>query len=595
MPACSSPRRRGSSAPGSSGGVVHSTRSSIASRHADRRPSGSCGPRRRPCIRPRFRRTSTPPRMAAGAPGPLPPRTELRRQRPRAGRTWGPVGRDGMARDRGMTAAAVAAAIALVVVAGGGALAAPVTGGTLTVGLEADPTMLDPHASAAAATYLLGSLNVFESLLYQAPDGAFRPWLATSYRVSPDGKTFTFALRQDVRFSDGTPFNADAVKWNLDRIVNPNFRAGGTLAMLSPKATAAQTEAQTQHAPVGSGPFTVAEYVTNDHVTFVRNAGYNRRAPWSDHQGAPYLDRIVWKIVPEAETRAITLSSGETQMVYILGYGTSGSILTQLRRDPRLVEDTRPFPGTAYLWLINVRRPPTDDLRVRRALLYGINRRAIIASVYRGLGSPACGLVSHVLLPDPSACSSYPYDPRQAAALLDDAGWRMGPNHVRQKDGKPLTIVINSLNLGGGDLPDIEPVQAQLLELGFDAKIKSQAFGPRTEDNFHCTDNLGTIFLRANDPDTLYALFSSTNIGTNFNWSCYANPNVDRMLAEGRSTLDPAKRRAIYLQLDRLLLDQAVAMPMMDELSVWVRRSNVQGVKYNYSTYPAFSDAYVTK
>src|SRR5579884_206234 len=435
MPACSSPRRRGSSAPGSSGGVVHSTRSSIASRHADRRPSGSCGPRRRPCIRPRFRRTSTPPRMAAGAPGPLPPRTELRRQRPRAGRTWGPVGRDGMARDRGMTAAAVAAAIALVVVAGGGALAAPVTGGTLTVGLEADPTMLDPHASAA--TYLLGSLNVFESLLYQAPDGAFRPWLATSYRVSPDGKTFTFALRQDVRFSDGTPFNADAVKWNLDRIVNPNFRAGGslsslvgyagstvvddhtvqvrfnapyapflsyvaggTLAMLSPKATAAQTEAQTQHAPVGSGPFTVAEYVTNDHVTFVRNAGYNRRAPWSDHQGAPYLDRIVWKIVPEAETRAITLSSGETQMVYILGYGTSGSILTQLRRDPRLVEDTRPFPGTAYLWLINVRRPPTDDLRVRRALLYGINRRAIIASVYRGLGSPACGLVSHVLLPD---------------------------------------------------------------------------------------------------------------------------------------------------------------------------------------------------
>jgi peptide/nickel transport system substrate-binding protein len=531
-----------------------------------------------------------------------------------------------------MTAAAVAAAIALMMMIGGGALAAPVIGGTLTVGLEADPTMLDPHASAAAATYLLGSLNVFESLLYQAPDGTFSPWLATSHRVSPDGKTFTFALRQDVRFSDGTPFNADAVKWNLDRIVNPNFRAGGslsslvgyagstvvddhtvevrfnapyapflsyvaggTLAMLSPKATAAQTAAQTQHAPVGSGPFTVAEYVTNDHVTFVRNAGYNRRAPWSDHQGAPYLDRIVWKIVPEAETRAITLSSGETQMVYILGYGTSGSILAQLRRDPRLVEDTRPFPGTAYLWLINVRRPPTDDLRVRRALLYGINRRAIIASVYRGLGSPACGMVSHVLLPDPSACSSYPYDPRRAAALLDNAGWKMGPNHVRQRDGKPLGIVINSLNLGGGDLPDIEPVQAQLLELGFDAKIKSQAFGPRTEDNFHCTDNLGTIFLRANDPDTLYALFSSTNIGTNFNWSCYANPDVDRMLAEGRSTLDPAKRRAIYLQLDRLLLDQAVAMPMMDELSVWVRRSNVQGVKYNYSTYPAFSDAYVTK
>ena len=539
------------------------------------------------------------------------------RTKPSGGRRW--VG-------------AVAAAAIVLALAGAGAIAAPVTGGTLTIGLEADPTMLDPHASAAAATYLLGSLNVFESLLYQSPDGKFNPWLATSYRISPDGKTFTFVLRQDVRFSDGTPFNADAVKWNFDRIVNPNFRAGGalsslvgytgstvvddhtvqvnfkdpyapflsyvaggTLAILSPKATAAQTAQQTQRAPVGSGPFTVTEYVTNDHLTFVKNAAFNRRLPWSDHQGAPYLDRIVWKIVPEAETRAITLSSGETQMIYVLGYGTSGSILTQLRKDTRLVEDTRPFPGSAYLWLINVRRPPTDDVRVRQALMYGINRRAIIASVYRGLGSPACGMVSHVMLQDPGACSYYPYDPRKAGALLDEAGWKMGPNHVRQKDGKPLQIVINSLNLGGGDLPDIEPVQAQLLELGFDAKIKSQAFGPRTDDNFKCADNLGTIFLRANDPDTLYALFSTTNIGTNFNWSCYSNADVDRLLADGRSTLDPAKRQAVYVRLDHLLLDQAVAMPMMDELSVWVRRSNVQGVKYNYSTFPAFSDAYVTK
>ena len=207
------------------------------------------------------------------------------RTKPSGGRRW--VG-------------AVAAAAIVLALAGAGAVAAPVTGGTLTIGLEADPTMLDPHASAAAATYLLGSLNVFESLLYQSPDGKFNPWLATSYRISPDGKTFTFVLRQDVRFSDGTPFNADAVKWNFDRIVNPNFRAGGalsslvgytgstvvddhtvqvnfkdpyapflsyvaggTLAILSPKATAAQTAQQTQRAPVGSGPFTVTEYVTN--------------------------------------------------------------------------------------------------------------------------------------------------------------------------------------------------------------------------------------------------------------------------------------------------------------------------------------------
>ncbi len=527
----------------------------------------------------------------------------------------------------------VVVVMAALAATGAGAVAAPVGGGTLTIGLTADPTMMDPHASAAAATYLVGSLNVFESLLYQAPDGTFAPWLATGYQISPDGKTFTFNLRQDVRFTDGTPLAADAVKWNLDRIVNPNFRAGGslsalvgytgttvvndrtvqvhfkepyapflayvaggTLAILSPKATAAQTPQETQRAPVASGPFTVSEYVTNDHLTLLRNAAYNRREPGSDHQGPPYLDRIVWKFIPEAETRAITLSSGETQMIYVLGYGTGGGqILAQLRRDSRLVQDTRPFPGSAYLWLANVRLAPTDDVRVRRAIIYGINRRAIISAVYRGLGAPACGMVSHVLLPDPEACASYPYDPQRARRLLDEAGWKMGPNNLRVKDGHPLTLTFNSLNLGGGDFPDVQPVQAQLLELGIDLKIKSQAFGPFASDNFHCADNLGTIFLRANDEDTLYALFATANIGTNFNWSCYSNAQVDQLLAAGRSTLDPAKRRAIYVQLDHLLLDQAVAMPMMDELSVWVRRANVSGVRYNYSTYPAFGDAYLAK
>jgi len=534
-------------------------------------------------------------------------------------------------RQRAWLGAAVAAAVVLLM-AGVGAGAAPVPGGTLTVGLEADPTGLDPHQSAAAATYLVGSLNIIESLLYQMPDGKIVPWLATRYTVSPDGRTFTFVLRTDVRFSDGTPFNADAVKWNFDRVVNPNFRAGGALAalvgytgatvvddhtvqihfkdayapflsyaaggllgILSPKATAAQTPQVTSRTPVGSGPFTVTEYVTNDHLTLVRNASFNRREPWSDHEGPANLDRVLWKIVPESETRAITLSSGETQMIYVLGYGTSGSILTQLRKDARLAIDTKPFPGSAYLWLINVRRPPTDDVRVRQAILYGINRRAIIAAVYRGLGSPACGYVSHVLLPDPEACALYQYSPAKAAALLDAAGWKMGPNHVRQKGSEPLQVVINSLNVGGGDLPDIEPVQAQLLDLGFDAKIKSQAFGPRTDDNFRCADNFSTIFLRINDPDTLYSLFGSANIGTNFNWSCYANAAADQLLAEGRRTLDPAKRQALYIRLDHMLLEQAVAIPMMDEQAVWVRRSNVQNVRYNYFGYPAFSDAYVTK
>jgi peptide/nickel transport system substrate-binding protein len=537
-------------------------------------------------------------------------------------------------RERNRWAGAVLAAAMVLALAGAGVgAAAPVQGGTLTIGLDVDPTTLDPHQSAAAASYLVGSLNINESLLFQDATGKLIPWLATRYTVSPDGRTFTFDLAQNVTFSDGAPFDAEAVKYNFDRIVNPNFRSGGSinalvgyigttvvdphtvrisfkdayapflsylaaggLGMVSPKTTATQTPAQTSLKPVGTGAFIASEYAAADHITMARNPAFNRREPWSDHQGPAYLDRVIWKIVPESMTRSITLSSGETQMIYILGYGTTtGSILSQLQKNPQVKVDSHPFPGSAYLWLINVRKPPTDDVRVRQAVLYGINRRAIIAAIYRGLGQPACGYVSHVLLQDPAACSRYPYDAQKAGQLLDEAGWKMGPNRVREKNGQPLQVVINSLNSGGGDLPDIQPVQGQLMELGFDAKIKSQAFGARTQDNFTCADNFGTIFLRANDPDTLSALFDSRNIGSNFNWSCYSDPDVDRMLAEGRSTLDPAKRRALYLDLQRILMDRAVAMPMMDELAVWVLRTNVQGVKYNYLVYPAFTDAYLTK
>ncbi|HVI86482.1 MAG TPA: ABC transporter substrate-binding protein, partial [bacterium] len=197
-------------------------------------------------------------------------------------------------------AAVLAAALALSVRPAG---AAPVPGGTLTLGITSDPITLDPHASAYANSYLVGSLNLIESLVYQQPDGKTVPWLASAYRVSTDGRTFTFTLRRDVRFTDGAAFNADAVKWNLDRIVNPNFRpggainalvgyagttvvddhtvqvhfkepyapflayaAGGVLGMLSPKTTAAQTPAAVAHGAVGSGPFVVAEYITNDHI-----------------------------------------------------------------------------------------------------------------------------------------------------------------------------------------------------------------------------------------------------------------------------------------------------------------------------------------
>ncbi|HET7263796.1 MAG TPA: ABC transporter substrate-binding protein, partial [bacterium] len=188
-------------------------------------------------------------------------------------------------------------------------------------------------------------------------------------------------------------------------------------------------------------------------------------------------------------------------------------------------------------------------------------------------------------------CAKYKYDPKKAAELLDEAGWKMGPNNIRMKNGQPLTIEINSINYGSGNLPEVELMQGQLLQLGVDAKIKSQARPPWYEDNYHCATNGPVLFLRDSDFNGLAALFASTNIGGNFNWSCYANAEVDRLLAEGRTTFEPAKRRATYAKLEALLMDQAVAVPLVDELSVWIVRSTVTGTKYNYSGYPVLGDA----
>ncbi|MDR7545169.1 MAG: ABC transporter substrate-binding protein [Armatimonadota bacterium] len=509
-----------------------------------------------------------------------------------------------------------------------GVRAAPTQGGTLVVGLDQEPPTLDPHASPSAVTYQIIS-SVTENLLYQGLDGKLVPWLATGYKVSPDGKSFTFTLRTDVKFSDGAPLTADVVKWNFDRIVNPNFKAGGalaaltgyvgstiidehtvqvnfkapyapfltyaaggTLSLISPKSTPAQGDTVNQK-PVGSGPFIVTEYVPKDRIVLSRNPQYNRQAPWSDHAGPPYLEKVVFRIVPEVGTRTTTVETGETQMIST--FAMPAAVLTRLSANRNLRVDRNPYPGAPRIWLLNVRMPPTDDVKVRQAINYAVNRVAFAESLYKGSGARAFAPLTMHMLDDPSLRTFYPYNPSKAAQLLDEAGWKMGPDNVRQKDGKPMTLVINSINYGAGNWPEVELLQGWLRQLGIDARIKSQARPPWYEDNYRCATNGPVMFLRSVDWDGLYALFGSANIGGNFNWSCYANAEVDRLLQQGRTEFDRAKRRAIYLRIERILLEQAVSVPLVDEFSVWVIRNNVKGTKYNYPAYPVLSDVYLER
>lgn len=499
-------------------------------------------------------------------------------------------------------------------------------GGTLVVGLDQEPPTLDPHASPSAVTYQIIA-SVTENLLYRGPDGKLVPWLAESWTVARDGRSVTFKLRRDVKFHDGTPFNADAVKFNFDRIVDPKFKAGGSraalgsyagskvldeftlqvlfetpyspflnsvasgvLSLVSPKAVRESGDA-VHTRPVGTGPFMMKDYVAKDHATMVRFPGYARKAPWSDRTGPARLETVVWKFIPEPGTRVTTLESGETQGIYLV----PAQSLPRLEKDPGFRVEKLPWPGVPRIWLLNVTKPPLDDVRVRRAVNFAVDKDAFLATVYRGTGLKAFAPLTAVMLDDPALRQAYPFDPEKAKALLGEAGWAPGADGIRAKAGQRLEIVLNAIEYGGGADPTAQLIQSSLRDVGIDVKIKAQARPPWYEDNYRCATHGPVMFLRSIDPDGLWSLFHSSQVGANFNWSCVKNVKLDGLLADGRREADPAKRRAIYLAAEKLALDEALTVPLVDELAVWAFRAPVQGVKYNFNAYPVLSDATIRR
>jgi len=331
--------------------------------------------------------------------------------------------------------------------------------------------------------------------------------------------------------------------------------------------------------------------VGKDHATMVRFPGYARKAPWSDRSGPALLETVVWKFVPEPGTRVTTLESGETQGIYLV----PAQSLPRLEKDSALRVEKLPWPGVPRIWLLNVTKPPFDDVRVRRAVNFAVDKEAFLTTVYRGTGLKAFAPLTAVMLDDPTLRQAYPFDPEKAKALLGEAGWAPGGDGIRSKGGARLEIVLNAIEYGGGADPTAQLIQSSLRDVGIDVKIKAQARPPWYEDNYRCATHGPVMFLRSIDPDGLWSLFHSSQVGANFNWSCVKNAKLDGLLADGRRESDPARRRAIYLAAEKLALDEALTVPLVDELAVWAFRATVQGVKYNFNAYPVLSDATIRR
>lgn len=502
----------------------------------------------------------------------------------------------------------------------------PETGGTITVGYDIEPESLDIHVGERGQLPAI-MRNVYDTLLVKALDGSFKPSLATSWDVSPDGKTYTFKLRQGVMFQDGTPFNAQAVKFNFDRIVDPALESRWAkqligpydsseavddytvriklkdsygpflealtqtfLGMVSPTAVQKWGKDYASH-QVGTGPFIFKEYVPKDHLTLERNPDYNWAPAIYQHQGPAYVDRIIFKFIPESATRLGTVETGETNLIHTF----APTDLPVIRSDSNLQVYINSRAGRARHYTLNVQKEPTNDLAVRQALNMAIDRPTIAKTLFGDVNSPAFGHFAPGTLYysdslEKEYSQKYAYDPAKAAKLLDDAGWTMGTDGIRHKGGKPLSLVLVS----SSQKEVHELIQAQLKKIGVDVQIQMMAVPAffaacgKGDDNLCFLGGIGT-------PDPGLWMSGYFGLDGKYNWSNHKNTQLDSLLSDGLKTADPAKRQDIYSQVQRIILDQALTLPVFYERDTYVARSEVKNLTFDAFSDPVLYDAYIQK
>lgn len=484
---------------------------------------------------------------------------------------------------------------------------------TLTYGLTLAPTGIDPHINASAELGIPLD-SVYDTLVVQDPEsGKILPGLAERWEISPDGRTYTFFLRRDVRFHDGTMFAADDVVANLDYVVNPDHHSQKAvfllgpferaevvdlytvaihltqpfaplldsfsqvyLGMASPEALDAWGPAEYQFHQVGTGPYRFVEYVAEDRLILEKNSDYAWPPPTA-RRAQPFFDRIVFRFFEDPATRAIALENGD---VDVLGEvprheaerldASDGFTLTPVA-----------IPGQPTQFLFNTTLPPTDDLRVRQALLAATDRGAIVNTVFGPMSPVAEGPLSSGLWSDPEAPVFAAFDPGEAAQLLETAGWTLGPNGRRSRDGTALKISI--VTPGWGSHPEV----AQLLEsaweaLGAEVAVElAPGFGLLREAQTRGEYNLIGINFFGTDPDLLRPMYASDGL---YNWTGYLDPSLDSMLAQAAALpLGSEERRALYLEVGRLLRSEALVLPIRDYTNLVVASDRVTGLAFAHS------------
>ncbi|MEV7075683.1 ABC transporter substrate-binding protein [Streptomyces sp. NPDC093990] len=468
----------------------------------------------------------------------------------------------------------------------------PKPGGTLTFAVGSDAGCVDPQQVASNET-IYAVRQTVDSLTDQDPEtGKIVPWLAKSWDVSPDATTFTFRLRSGVTFSDGSKLTAQVVKDNFDAV--PKLGALGTLAEgylsgvksttvvdpLTVKVTFGQPNAQflqatsthslgiessasVQRTPqqkcsdgvIGSGPFVLKQYVQNQSITLAKRAGYAWGSSRWSKRGEAYLDKLVFKVVPEAGVRAGSLQSGQVDAVSSVGKANEAAL-----KGGQVTLQRRANPGVVFGLGLNNARPLLKDAEVRQAILYAIDRQQIADTVFPTGTQPATSVLAHTTPDYTDLASGLTFDAARAKSLLDGAGWKTGSDGIRAKDGKKLSLTIKWFPNAATNQPALELIQQQLKAAGVDVTLKQlqvTQFAPTLQSGDY--DAVWGNVTRA-DPDILRSSFSTEL--ANF----YRLPasSLDTALSEQAATVDAAKRRQLVSRAQHLIVQNAYYVPVVE-------------------------------
>ena len=469
-------------------------------------------------------------------------------------------------------------------------------GGSLTMGLELDIPGFDPlkvgvfDTAAESAAAL-----IFDTLTSLDDSGKAVPRLALSWTPSADFKTWTFKLRPGVKFQDGTPFNAAAVKWNFERQKDPknhcrcafyisfinsvdapddltvvyNLRdpsvnlptiltiQSSNNVIQSPAAIQAKGDDYNRN-PVGTGPYVIKSWTAGDRMVLERNPDY-----WNKDK--VYLDRIVLRPLPDSQSRFASLQSGEAQLVWADEYEADN--IERAKKDKKLQVLSYAGSGAA-VYAFNTKEEPFTDVRVRQALVMALDRKKMSQALTNGLARPASnpyGDGSWVKCKDDGAL---PEDPKKAAALIKEYGkpvqFKMLVTATPR--GRAVGQVLQQLWKNVGATMEIEQVdQATIVPRAFTHKFQLTPW--RIVD--------------LSDPDP--QMFANFHTGSPVNLAQYSNPELDKLLEHARVTGDQAQRIEDYCALSRLINQQATWFWTFQNTYYAMAKANVKGVPKMYS------------